>query len=1117
MGEAMQTALLRDPLGIANIALANLKELSPSENYTVYDGHIFSADLKHTLVFISPAPSIKESNNSEQLTKSIENALEKINVNVDVFGSSIISAYNSRQIKKDGIITLSIAIIVIALFISLTFRRKRILPLMFAPVIFGALFSLTAIYFIQGTISAIAIGAGAVVMGIAMSYSIHVITHSYNVKDVKTLIKDISSPLTIGSFTTIGAFVGLIFTHSPLLRDFGIFASFTLTGTTLFCLIFLPHFLIFKGQNKKSALLSRIERANIFSLDKNKWALALIAIITVICLCFYNKVRFNTDMLQMSYIPETTAKAERLLDKISANTNREIIFVCNGDYQKMSSMLAELKEQKKIINFSSASDFLVPAAVQKERIKKWTEFWTDNKKSQTIKKIKVSAAAVGFEQNAFKAFEDILQTDFVPFSIDNLYSDVAGSGADNNTSPIGTGLWQNFTEQTEQGNVFLAHVTLTSEQKEYVYSIFDEMPDVSIIDRTFFAKKITKTITDDFSLVLYISSILIFLALLLSYGRIELAVLAFIPMMLSWIIILGLMAVFGLEFNLINIILSAFIFGIGDDFSIFILDGLLKKYKDGTDLLKEHKTAIFFSGFTILVGTGVLIFAKHPAMHSLALISVLGILAVILISFTVQPVLFRLLISKPAEKGGYPYTFTGLLNSLYAFTVFVSGCLTVQVIMLTLLPLPIRGKKRIVQYCAHIFLKAFLFLMPSVRYKRFNPFNENFKKPAVIAANHSSFIDIIMMMGLTPKIVMVTNRWVWKNPVFGGIVRYLGFQTVENGYENMLNIFSEKVRQGYSIAVFPEGTRTHNGEIQRFHKGAFYLAEKLGLDIIPVIFYGNGMISSKTQPFFIKRGICSYKILQRIPPANGITYTLRAKEVTALFRKEYATVKQQFSTSDNPYFFNTLIKNYIYKNPVLEWYMRVKIRMEETYRVFNERIPLDATVVDVGCGYAPLSYALSLYSPQRQITGIDYDEEKIAVAQHCFLKNASIRFIAADISDFQMPDADVFIINDTLHYLSYSKQEKVINECLRNLRPNGFLIIRDSDTEDTKRHKKTLLSERFSVKIFKFNKANQPLNFFSSVQLEKIVNKAGFKIAKKENDKHSSNVIYTISNSTEHI
>ena len=56
---------------------------------------------------------------------------------------------------------------------------------------------------------------------------------------------------------------------------------------------------------------------------------------------------------------------------------------------------------------------------------------------------------------------------------------------------------------------------------------------------------------------------------------------SFLPMLVSWIIIVGLMGILGIEFNIINIILSTFIFGIGDDFSIFIMDGLQNKYRTG--------------------------------------------------------------------------------------------------------------------------------------------------------------------------------------------------------------------------------------------------------------------------------------------------------------------------------------------------------------------------------------------------------------------------------------------------------------------------------------------------------------------------------------------------------
>ena len=113
-------------------------------------------------------------------------------------------------------------------------------------------------------------------------------------------------------------------------------------------------------------------------------------------------------------------------------------------------------------------------------------------------------------------------------------------------------------------------------------------------------------------------------------------------MLISWVIILGLMGILGIEFNIINIILSTFIFGIGDDFSIFIMDGLQNKYRTGQKVLNSHKTAIFFSAFTTVVGMGALVFAKHPALQSISLISILGMIAVVLVAYTTHfPVLHR--------------------------------------------------------------------------------------------------------------------------------------------------------------------------------------------------------------------------------------------------------------------------------------------------------------------------------------------------------------------------------------------------------------------------------------------------------------------------------------------
>src|SRR6187397_2663594 len=139
------------------------------------------------------------------------------------------------------------------------------------------------------------------------------------------------------------------------------------------------------------------------------------------------------------------------------------------------------------------------------------------------------------------------------------------------------------------------------------------------------------------------TSILVFSVLLITYGRIELTLVSFIPMFISWVWILGIMGLFGIQFNIINIILSALIFGLGDDYSLFIMDGLLKEYKTGKKNLSSYKSSIFLSAITTIAGLGVLIFARHPALRSIAIISIIGIMCVVVMAQVLIPFLFTAL------------------------------------------------------------------------------------------------------------------------------------------------------------------------------------------------------------------------------------------------------------------------------------------------------------------------------------------------------------------------------------------------------------------------------------------------------------------------------------------
>ena len=227
----------------------------------------------------------------------------------------------------------------------------------------------------------------------------------------------------------------------------------------------------------------------------------------------------------------------------------------------------------------------------------------------------------------------------------------------------------------------------------------------------------------------------------------------------------------------------------------------------------------------------------------------------------------------------------------------------------------------------------------------------------------------------------------------------------------------KKVKEGYSIMVFPEGTRSPDSSIKRFHKGAFLLAEKMNLDIVPIIIHGTKDCMNKGENH-IKGGSVTVKIFPRVKAEDksfGNDYHERTKSFQRFFREEYRRMQCELETP--AYFRRKLIRNYIYKGPVLEWYTRIKLSLENNYEWFHNRIPRDATIVDIGCGYGMMAYMLNFTSEQRNILGIDYDNDKIELANNCISKNDRIRFVAADAVTFDYTPADVFLLSDVLHYL----------------------------------------------------------------------------------------------------
>ncbi len=152
---------------------------------------------------------------------------------------------------------------------------------------------------------------------------------------------------------------------------------------------------------------------------------------------------------------------------------------------------------------------------------------------------------------------------------------------------------------------------------------------------------------------------------------------------------------------------------------------------------------------------------------------------------------------------------------------------------------------------------------------------------SIIISNHQSFIDIIATLSLSPTIVMVVKDYVWYNPFLGVVARYLDCVPTSYDDERREQAVKRIVEEGYSLLVFPEGTRTTTGEIGHFHRGAFYYAEQYHLPIQPLLIEGMNDYMGKSR-FMLKPADVTLTILPLIPADDrswGATFRKRAKSL----------------------------------------------------------------------------------------------------------------------------------------------------------------------------------------------------------------------------------------------
>lgn len=981
-GSVMAIAIKHDPLNLFAPVVGKLQSSAEGMKYAMQDGYIFSPDLQRAFVTLESPYGSSETENNAKLLKLLQSAAHSAtaqqgcNIDIRFLGGPVIAVGNSQQIKRDSILSVTIAVVLILALLLVAFRNVWHLALIAVSIGWGWLFAMGGLSVFHNDASIIVVGISSVILGIAVNYPLHFIAHLQHTPCKRKALREIVTPLFVGNITTVGSFLALVPLQSVALRDLGIFASFLLIGTIVFVLIYLPHVTTVSRQAPHNAILNRLGNV---SLDSKPIVVWVVAVLTVVLGIFSFQTKFDTNMSHINYMTQQQKDDMAYFQKemLGTASTPEVYAVTSGktldealdNNSRLQPCIDSLLRTGTIKGSPVFARFITSQKEQAKRLALWRDFL--KKHPTLLPDLQRAGSQAGFGTQAFAKFHDIISKEYAPQQPEKFSAVVSSLFASSVTH-----------DKADSTYNVVSRLNVDEQHMARVEQALTEC-GAHTFDVANMNSAIANNLSNDFNYIGWACGCIVFFFLWLSFGSIELAISSFIPMAVSWLWILGIMAICNIQFNIVNVILASFIFGQGDDYTIFMTEGASYEYAYRRKMLASYKHSIIISALIMFIGIGTLVIAKHPALRSLAEVTITGMFSVVLMAYLFPPLIFKFLVKSHGKWRTRPISVRPMGTKL--------------LLQALLLWAQCRGALRKCPKKAALFV---LKRLPGIKISLtdFEP------SPTVIACHSTSPLNVLLLQAMAEKIAFVVNpneindlalrRFVTKSVIFNS--------SKPLDHEAMATRFAS----GYSIAVV-------GGE--EACRQALGIASRLHAQVTPVAIFGSVDVLPRECEQVYQGTITA-------APLPAMAATSQPDVLSLCIEMQVEAMRAK--TANAAYYRGLVTDRYRYKGVDI---FRAVCRNLKSHKCYSEQIdgqPNSSAAVIVNAGYGEFALLYAIVHKHVQVTAWEPDDDKRTVLRHCAEGIAPNLTVAdSDISpnDFDPATTSVFVFGEP-HDSSFDPQ-----------------------------------------------------------------------------------------------